>query len=93
MVAVKRKIQKNAICAVLILICFGLEKTERFTADELKILFLSADISLMDIESRRRSYTQIIAELNSSGIKVLISEDDSLLLSFSDVSSEPATLS
>jgi hypothetical protein len=61
--AFKKKVQKVALQVALSVIYLGLEGTGRFSRDELKKVFFSADLTLAEIESGANSFENIEREL------------------------------
>ena len=61
--AFKKKVQKVALQVALSVIYLGLEGTGRFSEDELKKIFFSADLTLAEIESGTNSFENIEREL------------------------------
>lgn len=68
MAAVNRKLRENALHSALCLLCMGLEATEQFSEEQLKYLFLNADLTLAEIESGCRTYDSILEELREKGV-------------------------
>ena len=67
--AFKKKVQKVALQVALSVIYLGLEGTGRFSEDELKKIFFSADLTMAEIESGTNSFENIEKELLNRMVK------------------------
>ena len=65
----KKKVQKVALQVALSVIYLGLKGTGRFSEDELKKIFFSADLTMAEIESGTNSFENIEKELLNRMVK------------------------
>lgn len=72
----RRKVERIALHTGLCAICLGLESTDRFSKEELKRIFFSADLTLAEIESGVNSYEEIDQELVKHMIKIEMEGED-----------------
>ena len=72
----RRKVERIALHTGLCVICLGLESTDRFSKEELKRIFFSADLTLAEIESGVNSYKEIDQELVKHMIKIEMEGED-----------------
>lgn len=65
--ALKRKLKENALYAALCFIWLGLEKTQQFDEESLRILFLNAKLTLAELQEGYTSYEQLADEMEKRG--------------------------
>jgi hypothetical protein len=68
--AFKRKVKRIALYTALSVIYLGLEATGQFEMEELKRIFLSADLTMAEIESGVNSFEQIERDLLNRMVKI-----------------------
>ncbi len=69
----KKKVEKLALHTALCVICLGLEI--RYTADELRRIFLSADLTEAELESGRTNYKELEEALLAKMVKIEVSPE------------------
>ncbi|MBO4913890.1 MAG: hypothetical protein J5449_01675 [Oscillospiraceae bacterium] len=79
-----RKLRENAIFSALCLICLGLDSMKLLGSDEIRKLFLNADITIAEIQKGCNSYSAISDSLKTRGITISDSSDDTLAVIFED---------
>ena len=72
----RRKVERIALHTGLCVICLGLESTGRFSNEELKRIFFSADLTLAEIDSGVNSYEEIERELMKHMVKIEMEGED-----------------
>ena len=70
----KRKVKRVALYTALSVIYLGLEATGQFEMEELKRIFLSADLTMAEIESGVNSFEQIERDLLNRMVKIELSK-------------------
>ena len=68
--AFKRKVKRIALHTALTVVYLGLEATGQFEKEELKIIFLSADLTMAEIESGVSSFDQIERDLLNRMVRI-----------------------
>ena len=58
------------------MICLGVESTDRFSKEDLKRIFFSADLTLAEIDNGVNSYKEIEQELLNHMVKIEMAEED-----------------
>lgn len=71
----KRKVTRVAMYTSLAVICLGLEKTGKFSKDDLHRIFFSADITLAEIDAGTDNYEEIEQRLLNQMVKIEPDED------------------
>lgn len=66
----KRKVKRVALHTALTVVYLGLEATGQFEMEELKRVFLSADLTMAEIESGVNSFEQIERDLLNRLVKI-----------------------
>ena len=72
----RRKVERIALHTGLCVVCLGLESTGRFSEEDLKRIFFSADLTLAEIESGVNSYEEIERELLNHMVKIEMDAQD-----------------
>ena len=72
----RKKVERIALHTGLCVVCLGLESTGRFSNEDLKQIFFSADLTLAEIESGVNSYDEIERELLSHMVKIEMDAED-----------------
>lgn len=72
--AFKKKVKRVALYTALSVIYLGLEATGQFEMEELKRIFLSADLTMAEIESGVNSFEQIERDLLNRTVKIELSK-------------------
>ena len=71
----KKKVERIALQTGLCVICLGLESTGKFSEEDLKRIFLAADLTLAEIDSGVNSYENIEKELLEKAVKLEMLKD------------------
>lgn len=66
----KRKVKRVALYTALTVVYLGLEATGQFEMEELKRVFLSADLTMAEIESGVNSFEQIERDLLNRLVRI-----------------------
>jgi hypothetical protein len=72
----RRKVERIALHTGLCVICLGVESTDRFSKEDLKRIFFSADLTLAEIDNGVNSYKEIEQELLKHMVKIEMAEED-----------------
>ncbi|MBO5570633.1 MAG: hypothetical protein J6A79_17120 [Clostridia bacterium] len=71
----KRKVKQVALYTALSVIYLGLETTGQFETEELKRIFLSADLTMAEIKSGVNSFEQIERGLLNRMVKIELAKE------------------
>ena len=66
----KRKLKRNALHAAFCTIALGFRATGQFTDDQLRLIFLNADITLAEVESGMTSFDRLQSAIQAHGIVI-----------------------
>ncbi len=64
----KRKLKRNALHAAFCTIALGFRATRQFTDDQLRLMFLNADITLAEVECGMTTFDRLQSVIQAHGI-------------------------
>ncbi len=70
LVVAKRKLKRNALHAAFCTIALGFRATRQFTDDQLRLMFLNADITLAEVECGMTSFDKLQSAIQAHGIVI-----------------------